>query len=85
MNLEEYKKLVPKYSKMSVTEHATVTRSMGCEHLMRDIIINLADYNNDIPKKYRDKAYDFAYMKGHGTGVHEVHALMVDLVEIFRV
>lgn len=40
---------------------------------------------NDIPKKYQDKVYNYAYQQGHSSGYSEVACILYDLVEIFNV
>jgi len=38
---------------------------------------------NNIPEKYRDKVYNYAYSKSHSNGYYEVYLTLGDLVDIF--
>lgn len=40
---------------------------------------------DQIPKKYRDNVYQFAYQKGHSSGMNEICNYLYDLVNIFEV
>lgn len=38
----------------------------------------------EIPSRYRDKVFDYAYREGHSSGYSEVYNYLLDLVEIFK-
>ena len=39
---------------------------------------------NDIPEQYREKVYNYAYQRGHSSGMSEVKIYLDELVEIFN-
>ena len=52
-----------------------------------ELLIGLIKHESglkDIPEKYQDKVYNYAYEQGHANGFHEVYNYLQELVNIFE-
>jgi hypothetical protein len=79
-NLAEYEKEYQAYQEKLIFHNSTQNR---LNELVVEFIKEASCLTSDVPVKYRDRVYSFAYEKSHSGGYCEVYNTLCDLVDIF--